>query len=99
MQFGKQAVVDFIESEMGPGQAHAAAQQLPDQVDHERHDALLRQLGVDPHDLARRLGGVPGDRASHSGEPGEVPGTAGRVTGTEDDYENGVGDGATSARV
>jgi hypothetical protein len=96
MQLDKQAVVDFIESEVGPDQAHEAAQQLPDQVDHEQHDALLRQFGVDPHDLAQRLRGAPDDGPTRRGGSAQVSRAPGTVNGTEDDYESGNEDGRTS---
>jgi hypothetical protein len=96
MRLDKQAVVDFIEREVGPDQAHEAAQQLPDQVDHERHDALLRQLGVNPLDLAQRLGGTPGDGPTRRGGSPEAPRAPATVNGTEDDYESGNEDGPTS---
>lgn len=51
MQFDKQAVLELIEQQMGSQQAQQAAQQLPDQVDHEQHADLLQQFGVNPQDL------------------------------------------------
>ena len=51
MQFDKQTVLDLIQQQMGPQRAEQAAQQLPDQVDHEQHADLLQQFGVNPQDL------------------------------------------------
>jgi hypothetical protein len=51
MQFDKQTVVDLIQQQMGSQRAEQAAQQLPDQVDHEQHADLLQQFGVNPQDL------------------------------------------------
>jgi hypothetical protein len=99
MQLDRQSVVDFIEREVGLEQAREAARRLPDQVDHDRDGGLLRQFGVDPHELVRRLGSVPGDGLSHSGGTGDVPGVGGTVTGTEDDYESGAEDGAARPRA
>jgi hypothetical protein len=99
MQLGKQAVVSFIEREVGPDRAREAAQHLPDQVDYERHDALLRQFGVNPQDMVRQLGGVAGEGPMHCTGSGEAPGTTGPVDGTEDDYESGAGDGGTHPRA
>jgi hypothetical protein len=99
MHVGKQAVVDFIAREVGTDQAHEAAQQLPDQVNPERHDALLRQFGVNPHDLVQRLGGAPGDGPARDGRSAEAPSAPGTVNGTEDDYESGNEDGRTSTRA
>ena len=55
MQFDKQTVLELIEQQMGSQQAQQAAQQLPDQVDHEQHADLLQQFGVNPQDLLTRF--------------------------------------------
>ncbi|MEA2147241.1 MAG: hypothetical protein QOG59_2828 [Solirubrobacteraceae bacterium] len=55
MQILKEQILSMIESRMGSGQAQAAADQLPDQVDHEQHADLLSQFGIDPQEL---LGGA-----------------------------------------
>jgi hypothetical protein len=55
MQFDKQTVLNLIEEQMGSQHAEQAAQQLPDQVDHEQHADLLQQFGVNPQDLIRRF--------------------------------------------
>ena len=55
MQFDKQAVLELIEQQMGSDRATQAAQQLPDQVDHEQHGDLLQQFGVNPQDLLGRF--------------------------------------------
>lgn len=54
MQIPKQQILSMIESRMGAGQAQAAANELPDQVDHEQHADLLSKFGIDPKEL---LGG------------------------------------------
>jgi hypothetical protein len=51
MQFDKQTVLDLIKEQMGSERADQAAQQLPDQVDHEQHADVLQQFGVSPQDL------------------------------------------------
>jgi hypothetical protein len=99
MQLDKQAVVDFIEHEAGASLAREAMGQLPEPVDHERHGDLLRQFGVDPLELIKRLGGVPGDGPVNSDATSRGSGTEGAVTGTEDDYESGDGPSRTRARV
>ncbi len=48
MQIPKQQILSMIESRMGAGQAQAAANELPDQVDHEQHADLLSKFGIDP---------------------------------------------------
>jgi uncharacterized protein (DUF2267 family) len=55
MQFDKQTVLDLIKDQMGPERADQAAQQLPDQVDHEAHADVLQQFGVNPQDLMTRF--------------------------------------------
>ena len=55
MQIDKQAVLELIEQQMGSQQAQQAAEQLPDQVDHEQHADLLQQFGVNPQDLLSRF--------------------------------------------
>lgn len=55
MQFDKQTVIDLISEQMGSAHAEQAAQQLPDQVDHEQHADLLQQFGVNPRDLMTRF--------------------------------------------
>jgi hypothetical protein len=56
MFFDKQAVIDHISEQAGPELAARADQQLPDQVDHERHAALLQQFGIDPQSMVKQLG-------------------------------------------
>ena len=99
MQLGKQAVIEFIEREVGGEQARSAARQLPDQVDHERHGALLRQFGVDLRELAQRLGAIPDGGAPHGDTKSQGPGTQGTVTGAEDDYDSGDEASRTRARL
>ncbi len=60
MQFSKQEVVSMIESRSGSDQAQQAAEQLPDQVDHEDHADLLNQFGINPQELVSQLGGGGG---------------------------------------
>lgn len=55
MQFDKQTVLNLIEEQMGSQHAGQAAQQLPDQIDHEQHADLLQQFGVNPQDLINRF--------------------------------------------
>jgi hypothetical protein len=55
MQFDKQTVIDLIQQQMGSQHAEQAAQQLPDQVDHEQHADLLQKFGVNPQDLMSRF--------------------------------------------
>ena len=70
MQIPKDQIVSMIESRMGSDQAQQAAQQLPDQVDHEGHAELLNQLGINPQDL---IGGA-GSGESREADPGSAAG-------------------------
>ena len=60
MQIPKDMIVSMIEKRMGSDQAQQAAQQLPDQVDHEQHAGLLNQFGIDPQELLGQSGGGGG---------------------------------------
>ena len=60
MEIPKQQILSLIESRMGSGQAQAAADQLPDQVDHEQHADLLSTFGIDPQEL---IGGATNSSA------------------------------------
>ena len=55
MQFDKETVIDLIRQQMGSEHADRAAEQLPDQVDHEQHADLLQQFGVRPEDLVKKF--------------------------------------------
>lgn len=55
MQFDKQTVLDLIKEQVGSERADQAAQQLPDQVDHEQHADVLQQFGVSPQDLMAKF--------------------------------------------
>jgi hypothetical protein len=61
MEIPKQQILSMIESRMGAGQAQAAADELPDQVDHQQHAGLLSKFGIDPQEL---LGGGEGNPAA-----------------------------------
>lgn len=60
MEFSKQQVVDLVKDQMGGDQAAQAAQQLPDQIDHEQDGELLQEFGVNPQELMDRFGGGAG---------------------------------------
>ncbi len=61
MEIPKEMVVSMIESRFGGEQAQQAAQQLPDQVDHEEHAGLLNQFGVDPQEMVSQFSGRGSD--------------------------------------
>jgi predicted PhzF superfamily epimerase YddE/YHI9 len=62
MQIPKQQIISLIESRLGSDQAQQAAQQLPDQVDHEQHADLLSQFGIDPQEAAQQTGPAAGEQ-------------------------------------
>jgi hypothetical protein len=55
MQVDKRTVIDLIKEQMGSEHADRAAQQLPEQVDHEQHADVLQQFGENPQDLMTRF--------------------------------------------
>jgi hypothetical protein len=55
MQFDKQTVIDLIKEQMGSEHAEQAAQQMPDQIDHEQHADVLQQFGVSSQDLMSKF--------------------------------------------
>ncbi len=75
MQIPKDQIVSMIESRLGGDQAQQAAQQLPDQVDHEQHAGVLNQFGIDPQELSSQFGGG-----------GPAGGQAGQFGGQGDQY-------------
>jgi hypothetical protein len=68
MEFPKQQVLSLIESRLGGDQAQQAAQQLPDQVDHEQHGNLLQQFGLNPQELVDQFMGGGGQGGGGQGE-------------------------------
>lgn len=63
MQIPKQQILSMIESRMGAGQAQAADQELPDQIDHEQHADQLSKFGIDPQELLGGGGSQPSSAA------------------------------------
>ena len=58
MEIPKDKILDLLKQQGKQDQAQQAEQELPDQVDPEKHSDQLQKLGIDPQDL---LGGV-GDK-------------------------------------
>ena len=67
MQVPKDMIISMIEQRLGGDQAQQAAQQLPDQVDHEQHAGLLSQFGIDPQELLGQSGGAGGQDPGQGG--------------------------------
>jgi hypothetical protein len=61
MNIDKNEIVQLLQSQGHP-QADQAQQQLPDQVDtdNSEHQDMLSKFGINPSDLAGKLGGLGG---------------------------------------
>jgi len=61
VQIDKSTIIEYLRSQGDQDKAQQADEQLPDQVDTERHSDVLERLGINPDDLLGGLGGkVPG---------------------------------------
>lgn len=56
MNIDKDTIVNLLRERGDHDQAQQAAQELPDQVDHEEHSGLLSKFGIDPSQLIGKLG-------------------------------------------
>jgi hypothetical protein len=57
MEIPKDQILQMLRDRGDDSKAQQADQQLPDQVDSEKHGDLLKQIGVDPSEL---MGGLSG---------------------------------------
>jgi hypothetical protein len=64
MEIPKDKIIELIRQRAGADKAEQAGNELPDQVDPEKHGDLLSKFGIDPQDL---LGGGIGDVAGKLG--------------------------------
>jgi hypothetical protein len=64
MEIPKDKIIELIRQRAGGDKAEQASNELPDQVDPEKHGDLLSKFGIDPQDL---LGGGIGDVAGKLG--------------------------------
>lgn len=61
MQIPKDQILALLRQQGDHDRADQADQELPDQVDTDRHSDLLQKLGIEPKDLIGKLGGsLPG---------------------------------------
>ncbi len=58
MKIDKDMILNLLRSRGETDKAAEADQELPDQVDSEDHAGLLDKFGVNPADLAGKLGGL-----------------------------------------
>jgi hypothetical protein len=57
MQIPKEQILDLLRQQGKDDQVGEADQQLPDQVDTDKHAGLLEKFGLNPADLLSKLGG------------------------------------------
>ena len=55
MHIDKVQIIELLRERGEHDKAQQAEQQLPQKVDHEEHDELLQQLGINPQELLRKL--------------------------------------------
>jgi hypothetical protein len=61
MEIPKDQILDLLRQQGKDDQVGQAQQELPDQVDPEKHSDLLSKFGIDPQDVMSKLGGnIPG---------------------------------------
>jgi hypothetical protein len=61
MEIPKDKILDMLHQQGKSDQADQANQELPDNVDPERHAGLLEKFGLSPQDVLSKLGGgIPG---------------------------------------
>jgi hypothetical protein len=54
VKIDKQFVLDELRKEGQSAQVQKAIQELPDEIDHDKHAELLTSLGIDPGKLAAK---------------------------------------------
>ena len=57
MQIPKEQILDLLRQQGKDDQVGEADQQLPDQVDTDKHAGLLEKFGLNPADLLSKLSG------------------------------------------
>ena len=61
MEIPKDKILELLREQGKSDQVEQAEQELPDQVDPERHSGLLEKFGLQPQDVLTKLGdGIPG---------------------------------------
>jgi hypothetical protein len=61
MEIPKDKILDLLREQGKDDKVSQAEQELPDQVDPEKHAGLLEKLGIKPQDVLSKLGGgIPG---------------------------------------
>ena len=57
MQITKEGIVEMLRGQGEADKASRAERELPDEVDLERDQGVLDELGLDPKELLQRFGG------------------------------------------
>jgi hypothetical protein len=61
VEIPKDKILELIREKGKSDQVQQAEQELPDQVDPERHSGLLQKFGLEPQDVISKLGvDIPG---------------------------------------
>ena len=61
VEIPKDKILDLLREQGKSDQVEKAEQELPDQVDPERHSGLLEKFGLSPQDVLSKVGGgIPG---------------------------------------
>jgi hypothetical protein len=60
MEIPKEKILEMLRERGADDKVQQAEQQLPDQVDPEKHADQLQKLGIDPQDLIGSIGGKLG---------------------------------------
>ena len=58
MEIPKEKIIEMLRERGAEDKIQQAEQELPDQVDPEKHSDLLAKIGIDPQDLMGSLGGL-----------------------------------------
>jgi hypothetical protein len=56
MEIPKDKILQMLRERGDHDKADQAKQELPDRVDHEEHASLLEKHGIDPKELAGKIG-------------------------------------------
>jgi hypothetical protein len=61
VEIPKDKILDLLREQGKSDEADRAENELPDQVDPERHSGMLEKFGLKPQDVLSKLGGdIPG---------------------------------------
>lgn len=60
MQIPKDKILEMLHQQGNSDQVDQAKQELPDQVDTDQHADLLQKYGLNPQDVSKLAGDIPG---------------------------------------